>query len=455
MKDFPENDSSYTPCKSANLSLPTSFAAWLTGSSVDELAFAPDAERRAVRLAGLSLTLISLASMLGWWVAMGIARAEYTPWNLPYAVLSGVLVYTVDRAMLRAHWHRAGLRAAKARNFLLPEHSGWSAPLMHGLLRIVVSVIVSLTTASFIELEIFRHDTDAYLASQNREQNQPVFQAAAGRVDAEIEMKMKEIAGFDDQAKAIIDESIKAQTAAQAAAEAQVQALKSERTALQDRTVTLSKEVDCQTSNGAAEETGGVRCDGTEATAGTGRRYRVAGELADYARAERASAVARVQAIDADLIRLQTPVAGPAIAPETPGSAQPDRDPARRGGESPWQADSGSRPGDPRQCYGGRGLRANARRPDRAWRSARCPGGQVTLAFQSDHPGDAFFDGSRPGSDLRHHRPACPEEPRPWGGSRLRDRHAPGLGPGRADHRPRQTVRLGRSRNDDEGGGRS
>jgi len=317
MKDFPEDDSSYTPYKSANLSLPTRFAAWLTGSSVDELAFAPDAERRAVRLAGLSLTLISVASMLGWWVAMGIARAEYTPWNLPYAVLSGVLVYTVDRAMLRVHWHRAGLRAAKARGFHTPEHLGWLAPLMHGLLRIAVSVIVSLTTASFIELEIFRHDTDAYLATQNREQNQPVFQAAAGRVDAEINIMMRQIADFDDQANAIVGESIRAQNAAQAAAEAQVQALTSERTALQDRIVTLSKEVDCQTSNGAAEETGGVRCDGTEATAGTGMRYRVAGELADYARTERASAEARLQAIDADLTRLQTPLAGPLIAPET------------------------------------------------------------------------------------------------------------------------------------------
>ena len=101
MKDFPEENTNMMRVKSQKLSFSIRVAAWLTGSSIDELAHAPDAERRAVRLAGLSMILICLASVLGWWVALGIARAEYTIWNLPYALLSGVLVYTVDRAMLR------------------------------------------------------------------------------------------------------------------------------------------------------------------------------------------------------------------------------------------------------------------------------------------------------------------------------------------------------------------
>lgn len=320
MKDFPEDNTNMMRGKSQKLSFSIRVAAWLTGSSIDELAHAPDAERRAVRLAGLSMILICLASVLGWWVALGIARAEYTIWNLPYALLSGVLVYTVDRAMLRAHWYRAGLRAATARGFHVPESKGWWAwvpTLSHVLLRVAVSVVVSLTTASFIELEIFRHDTDADLASQNREQNQPIFQAAAERVDAQIKTKKEEIARLDDQADAMIVDALNTQATAQAAAQAQVQALISERTALQDRIIMLSGQIDCQTSNRAAEETGDVRCDGIIASEGTGTRYRVAGELADYARAERSSAQTRVRAIDADIERLQIPTDAARIAPKT------------------------------------------------------------------------------------------------------------------------------------------
>lgn len=316
MKGIPEYPAKRQTCGTPKLSFGTSAAAWLTGSSISDLALAPDAEQRAVRLAGLSLVLITLASAIGWWVALGIARAEYTPWNLPYAVLVGVLVYTVDRAMLRALWFRAGLRAAKARGFQVMEREAWLTPISHGLLRVAVSVIVSLTTASFIELEVFRQDTDAYLVDQNRERNQPVFQAAAERVDAQIQLKRNEIARLDERAASFIQHARRTQTTALAAAAAQAEALISERAALRDRVGMLSRESDCQTTNRAAEETGDVRCDGVAASAGTGTRHRVAGELAEYARAERASAETRIAEIDVELAQLQAPATSPAITPE-------------------------------------------------------------------------------------------------------------------------------------------
>jgi hypothetical protein len=51
-------------------------AARLTGTSNDELAAAPDDEVKTVRLAGLSLILITLLSVLGWWVVHQVAAVH-------------------------------------------------------------------------------------------------------------------------------------------------------------------------------------------------------------------------------------------------------------------------------------------------------------------------------------------------------------------------------------------
>lgn len=280
-------------------------AAWLTGASVDELARAPDDEHKAVRLAGLTLLLISALAALGWWVALGIARGGFSLENAPFAFLAGLIIFVIDRAMLRRLWAHAGRRAAAHRGFRTEGGDAWMVWLMHLGLRVTVSLVVSLTTASFIELEIFKQDTQAFIAEANRAQNRPIFDAAVARVDAAIEEKRAEIARLDAQAATVLSDAQQIDNVAQAAAAAQVEALVAERSGLMQRVAELTQDLACQTQNLVAEDTGQVRCDGVEARAGMGDRYDFAVDMADFARAERAATEVRIRQIDADLARLQ------------------------------------------------------------------------------------------------------------------------------------------------------
>jgi hypothetical protein len=316
MKDIPEFGQNHRNFGIRKLSLGSRVAAWLTGTSVDELARAPDDDLKTVRLAGMTLVLIGALAMLGWWLALGIARGGYTLENLPFAFLAGVIIFVIDRAMLRRLWAHAGRRAAEHRGFHTEAAEGWFGWLVHLGLRLAVSLVVSLTTASFIELEIFKQDTQSYIAEDNREQNRPLFEAVATRVDAAIAEKRAEIVRLDDQADTIIAEARQIDAVAQAAAAAQVEALIAERAGLQQRVAELTRDLACQTQNLVAEDTGQVRCDGVAAVAGTGDRYDFAVEMAEFARAERTAGEARIRQIDDALARLQDREAPAGIPPE-------------------------------------------------------------------------------------------------------------------------------------------
>jgi len=316
MKDISEFELNQPNATRRKLSLGSRVGAWLTGASVDELAHAPDDELKTVRLAGLTLVLISGLAMLGWWLALGIARGAYALENLPIAFLAGVIIFVIDRAMLRRLWAHAGRRAAEQRGFRTEAGEDWSARLVHLGLRLAVSLVVSLTTASFIELEIFKQDTLTYIAAENRAQNQPLLEATVARIDAGIAERRAEITRLDDEAEAIIAELRRIDAVAEGAAVAQVEALIAERASLQQRVMELTRDLACQTQNQVAEDTGQIRCDGVEAVAGTGDRYDFAVEMAEFARAERTAAEARLGQIDAALARLQDRAAPTGIPPE-------------------------------------------------------------------------------------------------------------------------------------------
>jgi len=283
----------------------TSLAARLTGTSIDALTGAPDDEHKTVRHGGLTLLIISALATLGWFIALGIARGEISLSNLPPAALAGVIIFAIDRAMLRRLWSRSGHKSAERRGFPTDAPEGWMGWVTHFLLRVAISLVLSLTTASFIELEIFRTDTDVQIATDNRAKNDPIVQAMTERADAEIEAKRAEIRRLDGQAARVLDDASRNDGAAQSARIAQLTALTAERGQLQQRVDELTSQLACQIRNRIAEETGQVRCDGVSAVAGTGDRFEFAEEMAKFAREERDAAVARIQQIDAALERLQ------------------------------------------------------------------------------------------------------------------------------------------------------
>lgn len=287
-------------------SIMTRFAARLTGTSVDALAEASDDEHKTVRHGGLTLLIISALATLGWFIALGIARGEMSLDNLPPAALAGVIIFAIDRAMLRRLWSRAGHKSAERRGFPTDAPEGWFGWASHFLLRVAVSLVLSLTTASFIELEVFRTDTEVQIASDNRAQNDPISQAMAERADANILAKRDEIERLDAQAARVLDDASRIDEAGRSARIAQLTALTTERDQLQQQIRELTSQLACETQNRAAEENGQVRCDGLSAVAGTGDRFDFAEEMADFARQERDAATTRVQQIDAALERLQS-----------------------------------------------------------------------------------------------------------------------------------------------------
>lgn len=316
MKDFSVDPIHILPVHTIRpVSIGTRFCAWLTGSSLDELGTAPDAERRTVGLAGLVLILIFAACALSWWVALGIARGTYSLQHLPFVALAGLLVGVIDRAMLRQHWVRHGRRGAGQRGFDLPDARGGGVALViHWLLRLTVSVVLGLTTAGFLELELFGQDITAHLADETQIANSAIYQEAAERHDAAATQVQAELEGLDRQARLLLEQEAVAFTAAQEAAGRQITALSDERKGLQVRVIQLTEAIDCTTTNRIAEQTGTQRCDGSIATAGNGDRWTAADQLAQNQGQERARAEARIGQIDAALAELGR--AAPAVSPE-------------------------------------------------------------------------------------------------------------------------------------------
>lgn len=279
-------------------------AARLTGTSIDELAAAPDDEVKTVRLAGLSLILISLLSMLGWWVALGIARGSFAAVHLPWAILAGMIIFTIDRAMLRWFWSHAGRNLANALGFAAEAGETLLVRAMHLLLRVVVTLIVSLTLASFFDIALFRADTSRYLEDETRHTNGPLATAAAERIDGMIAAKRDEIDRLDSEASAIISDAGQASMVAQTAAAAQLDALATERAALLANLDEVNRVLSCYAQDAVAERLGQARCDGADAVMGEGDAYAFANEMAALKQAERQSIEARIADIDAGLQRL-------------------------------------------------------------------------------------------------------------------------------------------------------
>lgn len=286
------------------LSFGSRVAARLTGTSLHELAAAPEDEDKTVRLAGLSLTLISLLSMLGWWVGLGIARGSFTAVHLPWAVLAGMIIFTIDRAMLRWLWAHSGRKLATERGFAADGGESWLARAMHLLLRVAVTLIVSLTLASFLDVELFRNDTSRHLEDQTRALNTPLAEAAAERVGAMIAAKREEITRLDNEAAAILSDARHATVVAQTATAARLEALATEREALQTRLDEVNRALACYVQNAAAERHGQTRCDGVATVRGEGDAFNFANEMATLQRGERETIQARVAEIDAALARL-------------------------------------------------------------------------------------------------------------------------------------------------------
>lgn len=280
-------------------------AARLTGTSLDELAAAPDDEAKTVRLAGLSLILISLLSMLGWWVALGNAQGSFAAVHLPWAVLAGMIIFTIDRAMLRWLWSHAGRQLARALGFAAEAGEGLLVRAMHLLLRVAVTLIVSLTLASFFDIALFRADTSRYLENETRETNEPLATAAAERIDGLIGAKRDEIDRLDNEAAAILSIAREAMVIEQRAAAARLEALATERAALLATLGEVNRALSCYNQDVVAERLGQARCDGIETVEGRGNAYTFANEMAALKQAERESIEAQIAEIDASLQPLE------------------------------------------------------------------------------------------------------------------------------------------------------
>lgn len=244
------------------------------------------------------------------------ARGEYSRRHIPFVALAGTLVYIIDRAMVRQHWTRHGKIQAAARGFAVPfANDGFFKLAAHWVMRVVASLVLGLTTAGFMDLALFEHDVTADIADQTRAANEPVLAAAEAAHDATIASIQHEIDALDAQIAAVLGSGHQARAAVDATAQ-QISGLADDRASLQERIRELDEKIDCLATDKIAEDTGGLRCDNTAATAGRGNRFEAATQLLEYNMQERRKAQTRITEIDAELERLQAPAApmDPAVA---------------------------------------------------------------------------------------------------------------------------------------------
>ena len=176
---------------------------------------------------------------------------------------------------------------------------------MHLLLRVAVTLIVSLTLASFFDIALFRADTSRYLENETRETNEPLATAAAELIDGLIGAKRDEIDRLDNEAAAILSTAREAMVIEQRAAAARLEALATERAALLATLGEVNRALSCYNQDVVAERLGQARCDGIATVEGRGNAYTFANEMAALKQAERESIEAQIAEIDASLQRLE------------------------------------------------------------------------------------------------------------------------------------------------------
>ena len=287
-------------------------AVWLVGADRDHIALSPHAERSVVVWSALSLLAAFSFCAASWYVALTIARGADHLEHYAIAALFGFIILCLDRAMIRSHWLDYGAQMARQRRFsgfdgATSRHLG-GGQIRWGF-RLVVTLALTFSSAAFLELELFRNDTDAALLADNARQNQPVFAAAQKRAVTEADHLISEIQLLDQRAADLIATANKADTAKQAAALTQVSLLQTEREDLLRRTTEIAKAIACAQQDQIAEKYAVSRCDGQEAKIGKeGPKYKAASDQLAFLVAEQAAVVARNTEIDARLAAYQTQV---------------------------------------------------------------------------------------------------------------------------------------------------
>lgn len=205
---------------------------------------------------------------------------------------------------------------------------------MHLLLRVAVTLIVSLTLASFLDIALFQADTSRHLEGQTRELNAPLLTAAAERIDGLIAAKRDEIDRLDSEAAAVIADAREATVVQQTAAAAQLEALATERGTLFARLGEVNRALSCYEQDAVAERRGQARCDGAETVRGEGDAYTFANEMAALKQAERQSIEARIPFVCASAGHSDRGIPSLLLF-NTRGPAEAGRSVARRGGAKP------------------------------------------------------------------------------------------------------------------------
>lgn len=290
------------------LGLTLQLAAFIVGADRAHLARSPDAERGVVVWSSLSLLAAFAFSAASWIVALGIARGAGHPEHYAIAALFGFIVTCIDRAMIRTHWLDYGERMGRLRQLSPFQSRGPLRALTVALrwgFRLFVTLTLTFNSAAFLELELFRTDTDAALLAANVQANRPVYAAAARQVDREEGQISADIQRLDAQAAALIASAAQSDAAAQGARTAQVATLQAERETLLRRGSDLAKAIACAKQDQIAERYAVVRCDGQKAVvAKEGAKFKAASEQLDFLMTEQAQIAARNAEVEARLAEM-------------------------------------------------------------------------------------------------------------------------------------------------------
>lgn len=300
-----------------NLGLPIRLAAFAVGVDRKHLARCPDAERGVVVWSSLSLLAAFTFSAASWFVALGIARGEGHPEHYAIAALFGFIIACIDRAMIRTHWLNYGARMGRQRGlsaFQARQRTRFVPAVLRWGFRFCVTLTLTFSSAAFLELELFRKDTDAAMLVDNALANKPVYAMARKTADLEESRISGDIRRLDQQAADLIASATQADAAALAANSARVSMLQAERESLLKQSADLGRAIACAKQDQIAERYAVVRCDGQKASvAKEGAKFKAASEQLDFLTTQLAQVTARRGEVEAGLLKLdqssQTPLA--------------------------------------------------------------------------------------------------------------------------------------------------
>lgn len=282
---------------------------FLAGVDAERLSTCPADDRQATVRIGLAMLVsfcfVTAALTAGMSIAFSMEGSAAVQ-LLPIGLLMAAAYIYLDHAIIHADWYDSGLRTARERGFDIegPKPVGVAWRVVRTLLRLILSGVLALCLASFLDLVIYGKDIERQRQADHRAVNAEAFALAARQVNAEVTRRDNELPLLERAEAAALARHEEASRALHAMLREQSAARDTRLAQLQVTRDALLAEATRRRNDAIAEEHG--RREAPHHTGVAGRRGQYQAAIAFAEQAE-----ARAAEVQAEIDRLRSPQAGP------------------------------------------------------------------------------------------------------------------------------------------------